>query len=86
LRNVKLVLSKYCIKNTKFLPTIHQNYMTADTKYHKTQIYFIFSINSGNSLALHTYKVPHTLPTVNTAIKTGVHARLLVFSVDYPLV
>jgi len=51
--------------------------MTADTKYHKTQIYFIFSINSGNSLAL---------PTVNTAIKTGVHARLLVFSVDNPLI
>jgi hypothetical protein len=59
--------------------------MTADTKYHKTQIYYILSINSGNSLALQTYKAPHTLLTVNTAIKTGVHARLLIFSVDYPL-
>jgi hypothetical protein len=60
--------------------------MTADTKYHKTQIYFIFSINSGNSLALHTYKAPHTLPTPNTVIITGVHARMLVFNTDYPLI
>jgi len=60
--------------------------MTADTKYHKTQIYFIFSINSGNSLALHTYKVPHTLPTLNTVIITGVYARLFIFSTDYPLI
>jgi molybdopterin-guanine dinucleotide biosynthesis protein A len=51
--------------------------MTADIKYHKTQIYFIFSIDAGNSLAL---------SAVNTVIKTGVHARLLVFSVDNPLI